>query len=93
MPKKVRRATASEMTTLEKSQRAQNYYDLYKSKSLFSGFEKFVATDGITEMFVNSDYEPENAEIMVFKLDTRHMQTGCQLYKPRCQKTDGSKSA
>jgi len=72
------------MTTLEKSQRAQNYYDLYKSKSLFSGFEKLVATDGITEMFVNSDYEPENAEIMIFKLDTRHMQTGCQLYKPRC---------
>ena len=62
---------------------AQNYYDLYKSKTLISGFEKFVATDGITEMFVNSDYEPENAEIMIFKLDTRHMQTGCQLYKPR----------
>ena len=71
------------MTTLEKSQKAQDYYDLYKSKNLFSGFEKLVATDGITEMFVNSDYEPENAEIMVFKLDTRHMQTGCQLYKPR----------
>jgi len=34
-------------------------------------------------MFVNSDYEPENSEIVVFKLDTRHMQTGCQLYKPR----------
>ena len=80
------------MTTLEKSQKAQDYYDLYKSKNLFSGFEKLVATDGITEMFVNSDYEPENSEIVVFKLDTRHMQTGCQLYKPRCQKNDGSKS-
>ena len=74
------------MTTLEKSQRAQNYYDLYKSKSLYSGFEKLVATDGITEMFVNSNYEPETPETMVYKLDTRHGQTGCQLYK-----TGGSK--
>ena len=80
---KVTNLKKNEMTILEKSQRAQNYYDLYRSKNLVSGFEKFVATDGITEMFVNSDYEPENAEIMVFKLDTRHMQTGCQLYKPR----------
>ena len=83
MLKEVRRAAANGMTMLEKSQRAQSYYDLYKSKNLFSGFEKLVATDGITEMFVNSDYEPENSEIVVFKLDTRHMQTGCQLYKPR----------
>ena len=27
--------------------------------------------------------EPENSEIVVFKLDTRNGQTGCQLYKPR----------
>ncbi len=71
------------MTILDKSQRAQSYYESYRSKSLHSGFEKFVATDGTTEMFVNSDYEPENSEIVVFKLDTRNGQTGCQLYKPR----------
>ena len=82
---KVRRATANRMTILEKSQIAKNYYDLYKSTNLISGFEKLVATDGIVTMFVNSDYEPENAEIVVFKVDTRHMQTGCQLYKPRYQ--------
>lgn len=71
------------MTILNKSQRAQYYYESYRSKNLYSGFEKFVATDGATEMFVNSDYEPENSEIVVFKLDTRNGQTGCQLYKPR----------
>ena len=68
------------MTILDKSQRAQSYYESYRSKSLHSGFEKFVATDGTTEMFVNSDYEPENSEIVVFKLDTRNGQTGCQLF-------------
>jgi len=36
-----------------------------------------------TEMFVNSDYEPENSEIVVFNLDTRNGQTGCHLYKPK----------
>jgi hypothetical protein len=30
-----------------------------------------VATDGNDCMFVNSDYDPENEEICVFKLDTR----------------------
>lgn len=71
------------MTILEKSEVAKNYYDSYKAKTLMSGFEKLVATDGKMTMFVNSDYEPENESICVFKLDTRQGITGCQLYKPR----------
>ena len=71
------------MTNLELSELAKGYYNDYKSSNIVSGFEKFVATDGVNVMFVNSDYEPENDNIAVFKLDTRHGVTGCQLYKPR----------
>lgn len=71
------------MTILEKSQVAQMYYNEYRSKNLVNGFEKLVATDGSLCMFVNSDYEPESDEIVVFKLDVRNAVTGCQLYKPR----------
>ena len=70
------------MTILEKSEKAQQYYDSYKSKTLVSGFEKFVCTDGQKCMFVNSDYEPVGEEV-VYKCDTRHFNTGVQLYKPR----------
>lgn len=74
------------MTILEKSVVAQKYYDDYKSKTLVSGFDKFVCTDGNICMFVNSDYEPVGEEL-VFKCDTRHFNTGIQLYKPRSIQT------
>lgn len=73
------------MSILEKSKKAQQYYDSYKSSNLVSGFEKFVCTDGEACMFVNSDYEPVNEEV-VFKCDTRKGNTGVQLYKPRNEK-------
>ena len=70
------------MTILEKSEKAQQYYDSYKSKTLVSGFEKLVCTDGEKCMFVNSDYEPVGEEV-VYKCDTRNFITGVQLYKTR----------
>lgn len=83
--KKSARQRQKIMTILEKSKKATEFYDSYKAKTLWTGFEKFVATDGNDCMFVNSDYDPENDEICVFKLDTRNGKTGCQLYKPRKQ--------
>lgn len=71
------------MTTLEKSKKAIEFYELYRSRTLVSGFEKFVATDGNNCMFVSSEYEPENQDIKVFKLDTRNGNIGCQLHKPK----------
>jgi hypothetical protein len=71
------------MTKLEKSQVAQQYYDEHRSINLVNGYEKYVATDGSLCMYVNTDYEPENDDIIVFKLDIRRGSTTCQLYKPR----------
>jgi len=70
------------LSQLQKAKIATDYYENYRSKTLVSGFEKVVVTDGYNTMFVNSDYEPKGEEV-VFKLDTRRGQTGCQLYKPR----------
>ncbi len=74
------------MTVLEKSEKARAYYEGYSSKTLVSGFEKFVCTDGNICMFVNSDYEPIGEEV-VFKCDTRRFNIGVQLYKPRNEKS------
>ncbi len=48
--------------------------------------EKVVATDGVNTMFVNSDYEPQEGEV-VYKIRRVYNHDGgelwCQLYKPR----------
>ena len=74
------------MTNLEKSEIARAYYDSCKGINLVNGFEKFVATDGVNAMFVNSDYEPETEDISVYRIDTRRGTTCVQFYKPRQNK-------
>lgn len=59
---------------------AQAYYEGLKAPSLAQGWEKYVATDGKTCMFVHNDYNPQPGEA-VFFLSTRNRQTSCQLYK------------
>ena len=49
------------MNLLELAKVAQTYYEKLKAPSLAQGWEKYVATDGTTCMFVKSDYEPSNA--------------------------------
>jgi len=68
------------MTILQLSKHAQSYYDRLKAPSLAQGWEKYVATDGTTCLFVNSNYEPQSGEA-VFFLSTRNRNTMCQLYK------------
>lgn len=68
------------MTILELSNVAQGYYNSLRKKNLPSGWEKFVATDGKSCMFVKNDYEPEPGQA-VFYLMTRNFQTLCQLHK------------
>ena len=68
------------MTILEKSQVAQQYYATYRSKTVVSGFEMLVCTDGTRCMFVNDDYEPISDEI-VFMCDTRNCVSGIWIHK------------
>ena len=76
------RAKNMKTSVLLLSETAKNYYESCRSKTLVSGFEKYVITDGERALFVNSDYEPSEGEV-VFKCETRHMETLIQLYKPR----------
>lgn len=71
------------MTILEKSAKATAYYEGLRKKHVYSGFEKFVATDGVMCMFVTSAYEPENDDILVFYLSSYNKNTSCQLHKPK----------
>lgn len=59
---------------------AQAYYEGLKAPSLAQGWDKYVATNGTTCMFVKSDYEPQDGEA-VFFLTVRNRNTSCQLYK------------
>lgn len=68
------------MNLLKLSAVAQAYYEGLRAPSLAQGWEKYVATDGTTCMFVHSDYQPETGEA-VFFIATRNRQTSCQLYK------------
>lgn len=68
------------MNVLQLAQVAQEYYEGLKAPSLAQGWEKYVATNGMTCMFVHSDYNPQPGEA-VFFLATRNRQVSCQLYK------------
>lgn len=79
------------MTILELSKIAQDYYNSLRKKALPSGWEKYVATDGESCMFVKNDYEPEPGQA-VFYLMTRHFQTLCQLHKQNQAEKDESET-
>lgn len=68
------------MKLLDMSQAARQYYERLRAKSLAQGWEKYVATDGYTCLFVNSSYDPQPGEA-VFFLSTRNFNTSVQLYK------------
>jgi len=68
------------MTTLQKSQTAIEYYESMRSKSLASGFEKNVLTDGSSAIFCKTEHEPGAHEV-IFRLETRNGKTSCQIYK------------
>lgn len=68
------------MKILQLSAVAQAYYEGLRAPNLCQGWEKYVATDGTTCMFVRSDYEPQPGEA-VFFLSVRNRKTSCQLYK------------
>jgi hypothetical protein len=68
------------MKLLELSAIARQYYDGLRSRNLAQGWEKYVATDGTSCMFVKSDYEPEKGEA-VFYIVVRNHNTSVQLYK------------
>lgn len=75
------------MTLLELSKIAQEYYNNLRKKALPSGWEKYVATDGKSCMFVKNDYEPEPGQA-VFYLMTRNFKTSCQLHKQNQAEVD-----
>jgi len=75
------------MTILQLSKVATDYYVGLSPKTLHSGFEKYVCTDGQICMFVNSDYEPLPGEY-VFHCQTRNKNVSVQLYKPRALKSE-----
>lgn len=68
------------MNEIELAKTAQAYYEWLRAKSLAQGWEKYVATNGTTCMFVHSDYTPQPGEA-VFFLSTRNRNTSVQLYK------------
>lgn len=68
------------MNEIELAKTAQAYYEGLRAKSLAQGWEKYVATNGTTCMFVHSDYQPQVGEA-VFFISTRNRNTSVQLYK------------
>lgn len=68
------------MTTLQKSQSAIEYYESMRSRTIVSGFEKNVLTDGYTSIFCKTDHTPGPGEA-IFRLETRNGKTACQIYK------------
>jgi hypothetical protein len=55
------------MNILKLSKIAQDYYEKTRGKTLYSGYEKNVLTDGERCLFVKSDYEPAAGEVPVTK--------------------------
>lgn len=72
------------MNILELASVAQAYYDGLRAPSLVQGWEKYVATNGTTSMFVKSDYEPQPGEAVFFFV-VRNRNTSIQLYKQKEQ--------
>lgn len=77
-------------STLAMSTTAKDYYNNCIPRRTY-GAEKVVATDGVNAMFVNSDYEPQEGEV-VYKIRRVYNHDGgelwCQLYKPRNNKEE-----
>lgn len=68
---KINPITNKEYTILELSTIAREYYDDYRSKQIQSGFAMQICTDGVNTMFVDSDYNPQTPEEVVFMCDVR----------------------
>lgn len=68
------------MNTLELAKVAKSYYSRLCAKSVFHGWEKYVVTNGSECMFVHSDYEPGEGEV-VFFLCLRNGNVMCELKK------------
>jgi hypothetical protein len=62
------------MSILQASKRAEEYYNAARSKTLVSGFEKTIVTDGENCIFSSSDYELQEGEYM-FQASTRNGNT------------------
>lgn len=60
--------------------KAQEYYAALIDSSIVQGYEKFVATNGVTCVFVDSDYNPEAGEAL-FRLCVKHSNVSCALVK------------
>ena len=71
------------MTILEKSNVAIDYYKQFVGNSVVCGFEKLIATDGTNCIFVDDDYNPENTDIVVFRLSMLNRSCKCEIYNPK----------
>lgn len=68
---KINPETNKEFTILELSRIAREYYDNYRSRQIQSGFAMNVCTNGIDTMFVDSEYDPQTPEEVIFMCDVR----------------------
>jgi hypothetical protein len=68
------------MNILKLSKVAQDYYESTRGKTLYSGYEKNILTDGERCLFVKSDYEPAAGEV-IFRCRTINQNTVIDLYK------------
>lgn len=75
------------MNTIQLARIAQDYYEGLRAPSFVQGWDKYLATDGKTCMFVKAEYTPQPGEA-VFFLTTRNRKTMCQLYKKPKMKTN-----
>lgn len=70
--------TSSPILTL--AAKAQEYYEAIVNPIVEYGFEKFVATNGVTSVIVDCDYKPEIGEAL-FRLCVRNSNVSCELVK------------
>lgn len=68
---KINPITNKEYTILELSTIAREYYDDYRSRQIQSGFAMQICTDGENTMFVDSEYNPQTPDEVVFMCDVR----------------------
>lgn len=68
---KINPETNKDFTMLELSCIARKYYDDYRSRQIQSGFAMYICTNGIDTMFVDSMYDPQTPDEVVFMCDVR----------------------